>query len=89
MTRMIRKQVCIDDELDRRLETLAGSRHVSQSEIVRDALTAYFDQTEATRQARIEAMDRFLNGAKALSKTAPAGWKPMSREEAHERRHFR
>jgi predicted transcriptional regulator len=89
MARMVRKQICIDEELDRRLGTLAGSRHISQSEVVRDALTAYFDEAEATRQTRIEAMERFLKQGEEIGKRLPPGWKPMTREEAHERGHFR
>ncbi len=87
MARMVRKQICITDELDRRLEAMAASRHVSQSEIVRDALTTFVDQEDAQRQARAEAMNRFLQ----LSKHArfPVGWKPLTREEAHDRGHLR
>ena len=89
MARMVRKQICIDADLERRLEAMAGSRHVSQSEIVRDALSAFFDSEAAEHQRRAEAAERFLERGAEIAKTAPPGWKPMTREEAHERRHFR
>ena len=89
MTRMVRKQICIDDELDHRLEAMAASRHVSQSAVVRDALTLYVDKADDERQKRTEAMERFLRQAEEIGKRLPPGWKPLSREEAHERRHFR
>ena len=87
MARMVRKQICIDDDLDQRLESLADSLHISQSQVVRNALAAYFESDEVERQRRIEAMDRFLSLSKELR--FPPGWKPLTREEAHERRRLR
>jgi len=89
MSRMVRKQICIDADLERRLQAIADSRRVSQSEIVRDALNAFFDSEALDRLKRIEAAERFLERGAKIAKTAPPGWKPMTREEAHERRHFR
>ncbi len=89
MARMVRKQICITEELDRRLAEMAGRRGVSQSEIVRDALGSYVDGDDADRQRREEAMDRFLRRAEELSRALPAGWKPMKRAEIYRGGRFR
>jgi len=89
MARMVRKQICITDEIDQRLKAMAESRHISQSEIVRDALAAYADRADAERQARIEAMDRFLSMSEEIGKVLPPDWRPLTREEAHDRKLLR
>lgn len=89
MARMVRKQICITDELDRRLSAMAESRGTSQSAIVRDALAAYAGAADAERQARIEAMERLLALGEVIGRRLPPGWKPLTREEAHERGRFR
>jgi predicted transcriptional regulator len=89
MTRMVRKQICIDAELDRRLAAMAGSRRMSQSEIVRDALSAFFDHETVEHQKRSEAVERFMEQGEQIGKLLPPGWKPLTREEANARRHFR
>jgi len=89
MARMVRKQICIDADLERRLEAMASSRRISQSEIVREALSAFFDSEAAEYRRRAEAAERFLERGKEIGKLLPPGWKPLSRQQAHERRHIR
>ena len=89
MARMVRKQICIDDDLDQRLESLAGSLRVSQSQVVRNALAAYFESDEVERQRRIEAMDRFLKLGEEIGKRLPPDYRRLTREEAHDRQLLR
>ena len=89
MARMVRKQICITDELDRRLGEMAERRGVSQSEIVREALGSYADTDDEVRQRRHEAMERFLRNARELAKKAPSDWRPPKREEIYRGGRFR
>ena len=89
MARMVRKQVCIPDELDEQLESLAASRHVSQASLVRAALEAYVEREAETKAARIAAAERFVQAAREIRKHTPPGWKRLTREQANDREFIR
>lgn len=50
MSRMVRKQILLDEETDSRLEALAAERGVSQSELVRDALASLMEEAKAVAE---------------------------------------
>jgi hypothetical protein len=72
MSRMVRKQICIDAGLDARVEELAAKRGVSQSEVVREALEALFAQT--ARAEERTGWEDFISFAETrLATGVPAG----------------
>jgi hypothetical protein len=72
MARMVRKQICIDTELDARVGELAAKRGVSQSEIVRDALEALF--AEGARAEERSGWEDFLAfSERRLAEGVPEG----------------
>jgi predicted transcriptional regulator len=89
---MIRKQIVIEPEQDRRLADLAKERGVSQSQLIRNAIAEYVGRldTEAGRDQAFERlMDRFRN-APDLGLTDEHGNRTWTREGLYEdplRRH--
>jgi hypothetical protein len=72
MSRMVRKQICIDAGLDARVEELAAKRGVSQSEVVREALEALF--AASLRADERSGWEDFVSFAETrLAAGVPAG----------------
>lgn len=82
MARMVRKQICIDERLDKDLERLARSQGVSQSRIVREALDrlVHADASVAT-----SSQLRVLDAMRERADAGPlAGGRAWTRESLHE-----
>lgn len=71
MSRMVRKQILLDEETEARLEELARERGVSQGEVVRRALADAY-ATEEARGRRDRARDA-LERAWSRAAAAPSG----------------
>lgn len=74
MGRMVRKQFCIDDELDAALAETAARLHVSQGEVVRRAL-----RSEIERSAVDARHAAWLRSKKRLEEWAALGPVPGGR----------
>ncbi len=83
MGRMVRKQFCIDDELDAQLAETALKLGVSQGEVVRQALRHEFERgvVDARRAAWERSKKRLLERA-ALG-SVPGG-RTWTREDAYD-----
>jgi predicted DNA-binding protein len=69
MSRMVRKQILLDEETDSRLEALAAERGVSQSELVREALASLMDEAKVVAE-RDAAWERLVAGWRRASEEA-------------------
>ena len=75
----------LDDELEQKIQTMAAKTNVSKSEIVREALTEYFESREAEEMPFEMGQDlfgRFGSGERDLSIT----YKNRIKEKLNERR---
>jgi metal-responsive CopG/Arc/MetJ family transcriptional regulator len=85
MSRMVRKQILVDDDLERSLETVAALEGISQGELIRRALREALSRREA-EQERQKAWD-WLEGsmeARAAEVSVPGG-RDWTREDLHDR----
>jgi hypothetical protein len=87
VARMVRKQIVIDAEREKLLETMAAEAGVSQSEVIRRAIDALATQsaTEAMRDAAFERLMRSFRDAPDLGLTDSEGRRTWTRESLHER----
>lgn len=69
MSRMVRKQILLDEETDSRLEALAAERGVSQSELVREALGGLMEEANAAAE-RDAAWERLEAGWRRVGEEA-------------------
>ncbi|MGB4594247.1 MAG: ribbon-helix-helix domain-containing protein [Coriobacteriia bacterium] len=82
----MRKQIVIEPEQDRALEARAKELGVSQSSLIREAIDAMLEETEA-RLKRQRAWEAFLAASeKAARDGVGSGGQKWTREELHERR---
>lgn len=80
MARMVRKQICIDDETDARLEALAKELGMSQGAVVRMAL-----RRELGAADRHAAWKRSLERLEAWGALGPVeGGRTWTREDAYD-----
>lgn len=82
MSRMVRKQLYLDSALDTRLAGVARREGVSQAEVVRAALEAYFATTGSTTPD-VEWLKSHWAETDRLG-VGSAGW-AYDRDELHER----
>lgn len=85
MSRMVRKQIVLEPELERELATRARVLGISQSALVRDAIDQYLHESSADtarERAWEEALD-LMRRAEELG--VGSGGRKWTREEIHER----
>jgi phage gp16-like protein len=84
MTRMVRKQMYMDEELDRALALRARTMRTSQAELMRRAMQRYLAETEQeTREATIARVVAGWDAAVEAGFTM--GARMPTRDELHQR----
>jgi len=85
MSRMVRKQIVMEPELERELAARARVLGVSQSALVRDAIDQYLHEgvTELERKRAWEQALDMMRRAEELE--TGSGGRKWTREEIHER----
>ncbi len=95
MSRMVRKQIYIEEEQDAVLREVAEEYGISQAELIRQALEreivgmrrAYFRYPEKIRKKAFEDLKKFSEARKALKVETGAGeGRGWTREEIYEER---
>ena len=85
MSRMVRKQIVLEPELERELAARARVLGVSQSALVREAIDRYL-HAEVDEAERRRAWDEVLRGVdRAAELNIGSGGRKWTREEIHER----
>ncbi len=85
MSRMVRKQIVLEPELERELAKRARVLGVSQSALVREAIDRYLHESVAD-SARERAWDEMFKGMdRAIREGVGSGGRKWTREEIHER----
>ncbi len=84
MARMVRKQIVLDPELERELERKAEELGVSQSEVVRRALSGFFGDDERKKRMTAWREAREISNAAAV-RGVGSGGRRFTREEMNER----
>lgn len=88
MRRMVRKQIVIDPEQERALEERARVTGVSQSALIREAIDRLLK--DAAARDRKEAWEDLFRGIEESKAAGIRSQGPkLTREELHERPHFR
>jgi predicted DNA-binding protein len=83
--RMVRKQIVIEPEQERALEERAKALGVSQSALIRQAIDAMLEETEA-RLRRQEAWEALVEGMEQAARDGVGSrGQKWTREELHER----
>lgn len=81
MSRMVRKQIVIDPEMEQALAERARVLGVSQSALVRQAIERLLEETD--REYRLKLWEEIQHVA--LTSGASSGGRRWTREEIHER----
>jgi hypothetical protein len=86
MARMVRKQIYMDEELDRALSARAAARGVTQAQVVREALErALLGGAELGRAAAVSRLQAMWAESDAMGVGSETGERRWTREELHER----
>jgi hypothetical protein len=80
---MVRKQLYIDDDLDRRLAQRAEQLGVSQASLVREALDRLLADDRTAGQRAVAILEEMWAESDALG--ISSGGRKWTREELHER----
>ncbi len=91
MSRMVRKQIVIDQERERTLERLSRELDLSQSELIRRAIDGFADRVAAEdeRQAAWRRLMHMFENARDLGLTDEDGRRAWTREDLYRDRGVR
>jgi len=86
---VIRKQLYIAERQERALKRKAKALGISEAELVRRALDGVLDDAKRPRPRRLEALERFLECARAVAARGHRLPRRIRREELYEEREGR